>query len=152
MLEGRSNVHVRPSALHSSSALMASLFSRGFTPAELLACPAWRLTPRKSAFLLLRYQISVGIELSGFVHYRSRVALPGGVQEPLLGVQHPSHQHRLSLGHLPVPKAPDASPPRWTLGMADLPLGAVLSPGLPPPSQGKPSSLRSPQCQPLIAA
>ena len=89
MLEGRSDVHVRPSALHPSPAPLASLFSRGFTPAELLTRPARRLAPRKSAFLLLCYQISVGIKLSGYVHYRPRVSLPGGVQEPLLGVQHP---------------------------------------------------------------
>lgn len=67
---------------------------------ELLTCPAWMLTPRKSAFLLLHCQISIRVALSRYVHYRPRVSQPGGAQQPLLGVQHPCHQHRLSLGHL----------------------------------------------------
>lgn len=150
MLEGRSNVHVRPLALHPSPAPPAALFSQEFTPAKLLARPARRLAPRKSAFLLWRYQISGGPKLSGCVHYRP--CRGGGVRSCCLGAASPCHQHRLSLWHLPVPKVPSPSPPARALGMADRLPGAVLGPGLPPPSQGNPSSLRCRQCQPLIAA
>lgn len=89
VLAGRSNVHIRPLALPPSPAPLASLFPRGFTQAELLASLAWSLAPRKSSFLPLNYQISVGLELSGYVHHRPRVSLPGGGQELLPGLQHP---------------------------------------------------------------
>lgn len=129
-------------ALHPGPAPPASPFSQEFTPAELLAHPAPRLAPSKSAFLLSCHQISVGIEFSRLVRYRPRASLPGGGQEPLLGAQHPPSPAPL------VPAAPpSAESPR------SLPTSTGAGDGRPAPgSRAQPGAPTSQPGQTLLAA
>lgn len=112
MIEGKSNVHIRPSALHPSPAPLASPFSREFTPAEFLARPALRLAPRKSAFLLRCYQISVGIKLSGMcITDRGYPCLEG-----CSGCSIPLSPAPLVPGALPCTKSPQSLPTSTATG------------------------------------
>lgn len=99
-----------------------------------MSCPeaATKKIHRKSTFLFLRYQISVGMELSGSVHYGLRASLTAGARELLLGMQHPHVTRTCPWGTSQGHQKPPVRAHRHR---------GWLSPGLPSPGQGKPSWL-----------